>query len=111
MTQTQSKTPAWLAYLAAWITGLIFLAVEKNDQDMRWHAANSLAIFGAIQILLIIIWILPFGWVFTGILNSLIGLGMFVLWIILMYKASKNERLRIPFATDFAESTVINWFK
>lgn len=108
MTQMQSKTPVWLAYLAGWLTGLIFLAVEKNDEDMRWHAAQSLTLFGAVQIVMIILWRIP---IIGTILNAIIGLGAFILWILLMVKANQGERFRVPVAVDFAEKYVINWFK
>jgi uncharacterized membrane protein len=112
MTQIQSKTPAWLAYLGMWLTGLIFLAIEKNDEDMRWHAAQSLAVFAPVMI----IWgilraIFLFAWLFSLVLGYIIWIGIIALWVLLMYKAYKGERFRVPIAADFAEKYVINWFK
>ncbi|MGI5878198.1 MAG: DUF4870 domain-containing protein [Christensenellales bacterium] len=113
MTQTQSKTPAWLAYLGAWITGLIFLAVEKQDQELRWHAAQSLTTFGAISILWPILWLIftAIFWILGTILSTIMGLGITALWIYLMYTAYQGKRFRVPIAADIAEKYVINWFK
>lgn len=114
MTQQKSSTPIWLIYFFQWITGLIFLATEKNDADIRWHAANSFTVFAGLCILSIVCWILSFI-PFIGILFTIIGvivwIANLILWILLMVKGSQGEKVRIPVATDFAESTVINWFK
>ena len=44
MTQSNSGSsfPAWLAYLAGFITGLIGLSVEKDDQSVRFHCAQAI---------------------------------------------------------------------
>ena len=114
MSSSQSTTPKWLAYIAWWITGLIFLGVEKNDEDLRWHAANSLSFFGAVTLASIALGILAFipilGFLF-GIVNWLLRLVAFVMWIVFMVKAGSGERIRIPFLTDFAEQNLINLFK
>lgn len=114
MTQQKSSTPIWLIYLFHWITGLIFLATEKNDQDIRWHAANSFTVFAGLYIVIIICQIFMFipiiRWLFIAI-QAIAGIVGLILWILLMVKGSQGEKIRIPIATDFAESTVLNWFK
>jgi uncharacterized membrane protein len=37
------------------------------------------------------------------IVDILLGLGMFVLWIVLMYKAYQGEKFKLPIIGDFAE--------
>lgn len=114
MTTQNSSTPIWLIYLAGWITGLIFLATEKNDEDVRWHAANSTAIFGAVTILSIVLRILvviPFLGILFAIVSWLLGVGVFILWIVLMVRGSQGDKVRVPVATDFAEQNLLNLFK
>ena len=114
MSAQKSTTPKWVAYIVGWITGLILLATEKQDEDLSWHAANSTAIFGGLTVLEIVMSLLVripvLGWLFI-VINSLVGLAAFVLWILLMVKAGNGERIRIPFLTDFAEKNLLNLFK
>ena len=43
------------------------------------------------------------GWITGLIVDILLGLGMFVLWIVLMYKAYQGEKFKLPIIGDFAE--------
>ncbi|MEA3459083.1 MAG: DUF4870 domain-containing protein [Chloroflexota bacterium] len=89
-----------LCYVLGWITGLIFLLVEKESQFVRFHAMQSLVTFGAITVGSIILGWIPFlGWALDG----LIALLSLVLWVILMMKAYQGERYKLPIAGDFAE--------
>lgn len=105
-TQTQtSRTPtpsgnqntnAALTYLAGWITGLVFLLIEKENDFIRFHAAQSLLTFGVLNLVAFI----PFlGWV----ASLLIGPLALVLWIVLMVKAYQGERFKLPLVGDYAE--------
>jgi len=64
-----------LCYVGAWITGIIFLILEKKNQWVRFHAAQSLVTFGGLAVISLIIGWLPFvGWLF----NVIIGItGLF----------------------------------
>jgi uncharacterized membrane protein len=47
-----------------------------------------------------VFWFIPIiGW----IINIFIGLAMFILWIVLMYKAYHGEKFKLPIVGDFAE--------
>jgi len=39
-------------------------------------------------------------------LNSLLSLAIFVLWLVLMYKAYGNERFKLPVLGDLAERQI-----
>jgi len=91
-----------LCYLFAWITGIIFLVIEKKSQFVRFHAAQSLVVFGALSILGFILNFIPFIW----FLNAIVGLLGFVLWIVLMYKAYQGEMYKLPIAGDIAQGIV-----
>ncbi len=105
----------FLCYLVGWITGLIFLLIDKRPY-VRFHAAQSLVVFGGLHILRIALamvfgmgWMLGggMGWTgftFAGLLFSLIGLVGLVLWIVLMVKAYQGVRFKVPVAGDIAES-------
>jgi uncharacterized membrane protein len=89
-----------LCYVLGWITGLIFFLVEKNNKFVRFHALQSIIVFGVLFLAgLIISWI-PF---IGGVIGMLISVLAFVLWIILMIKAYQGEKFKLPWAGDLAE--------
>ena len=92
-----------LSYLFGWVTGLIFLLVEKDSKFVRFHAIQSIVVFGAITVASIVFRFIPFiGW-FLQIALSILAL---VLWIILMIKAYQGEKYRLPWAGDIADKNV-----
>ena len=90
-----------LCYVGAWITGIIFLILEKKNQFVRFHAMQSIVTFGALTIIQIIFSFIPVaGW----ILNMIIGILMFVLWVVLMYRAYQGQMYKLPLAGNITES-------
>jgi uncharacterized membrane protein len=89
-----------LCYLAGWITGLIFLLIEKESKFVRFHAIQSIAAYVVLFVIYLILWFIPvIGW----IINIFLAIGMFVLWILLMYKAYHGEKFKLPIVGNFAE--------
>ena len=43
-----------LCYVAWWISGLIFLLLETENRFVRFHAVQSIIVFGIINIILVI---------------------------------------------------------
>ena len=87
-----------LAYSFWWVSGLILLLVERRNQNVRRHAAQSVAIFGTLSLIGLILavlagvfgWIPVVGWVVGGFFGLIYGavktIGI-VLWIALMVLA------------------------
>ncbi len=91
---------ALLCYVLGWITGIVFLVLEKENKFVRFHAAQSLAAFLPIFVIMIIVGMIPFiGW----ILSILISIFTLILWLFLMFKAFKGEKYKLPVVGDFAE--------
>jgi uncharacterized membrane protein len=94
-----------LCYALWWVTGLIFYFIDKRP-FVRFHAAQSIVVFGGLMIIRIALGALflsggSFGMGF-GLL-ALVSLIGFVLWILLMIKAYQGEKFRIPIAADLAD--------
>jgi len=89
-----------LCYVLGWVTGLIFILLEKESNFVRFHAIQSLITFGSLTLIAIVLGFIPIlGW----ILDILIYLLAFALWIVLMIKAYQGEKYKLPWAGDFAE--------
>ena len=92
-----------LCYLAGWITGIIFLVLEQKSTFVKFHAWQSIMTFGVLTLAYIVVFWIPFvGW----ILSTLIGILMFVLWLILMIQAGTGKMWKVPGAGDWAERQI-----
>jgi uncharacterized membrane protein len=89
-----------LCYVLGWITGIIFLLIEKENKFVRFHAMQSIVVFLALFVISLICSLIPIlGWI-VSILIFPISL---ILVIFLMYKAYKGEKYKLPYIGDFAE--------
>jgi uncharacterized membrane protein len=100
-----------LCYVLGWITGLIFFLTDKRP-FVRFHAAQSIVVFGSLMIIRIIIGMMfvtsGLAGIGTGlslgiILSGLVSIVGLILWILLMIKAYQGERYRLPIAAEFAD--------
>jgi uncharacterized membrane protein len=108
-----SNVAAFLCYVPVLITGIVMLVLEpyKNDKFVRFHAFQSI-FFGLFCMAFWMIWsFLVVGLLFTGglagfgifgILFWLIRLAFFGIWVLLVYKAYKNEQFKLPIIGDIA---------
>ena len=89
-----------LCYVLCWISGLVFILIEKENKFVRFHALQSIIVFGILTVASILIGWIPFiGWVIGGLISVL----ALVLWIVLMVKAYQGEKYKLPWAGDLAE--------
>jgi uncharacterized membrane protein len=100
-TGLESNIAGLLCYVGGWISGIVFLVLEKKDQFVRFHAMQSIVTFVILSIASIIAGLIPF---IGGYLNSAIGILTLVLWIILMVKAYQGELYKLPAAGNIAEA-------
>ncbi len=92
-----------LCYILGWVTGIIFLILERKNEFVRFHAMQSIATFGALTVALIIFSFIPLvGWILGGI-TWVLG---FILWIMLMIKAFQGQSYKLPWVGNYAEKQV-----
>jgi len=89
------NTAAALCYFGVWLTGIIFLLIEKKDKFIRFHAMQSLIVFGFLTIASFVPII---GWRLSPLL-TLLGL---VFWVVLMVKAYQGEEFELPYVGRLA---------
>jgi len=109
----QDNLAGALCYVLGFITGILFLVLEPYNRKpfIRFHAFQSI-IFSAAWIALSIAISIMFGivgiamgfmWPLLILLRLVIGLGGFVLWLFLMFKAYNGERYQLPIIGPMAE--------
>ena len=92
-----------LCYLLGWITGIIFLIIEKENRFVRFHAIHSIATFLPLLIISLVFVLTPFIGIVISWFCSLLGL---ILWIILMIKAYQGDMYELPIVGKFAKEKV-----
>jgi len=97
------NTAGLLCYVAGWISGVILLVLEQRNKFVRFHAVQSIIAFGTITVAGIILGLIP---VVGVAFSSIIGIIGFIVWIIMMVKASSGEWYKLPWAGDAAEKIV-----
>jgi len=85
-----------LCYVLGWISGLVFFLLEQENKFVRFHAIQSILVFGVLNIAgMVLGWIPVIGWV-LGVLG-------FVLWVILMIRAYQGVKFKLPWSGNLAE--------
>lgn len=103
-----------LCYFLLFISGIIFLIIEKNNKFVRFHALQSIATFLPLYIIASeiekIISMPAVGFSMNFFMLSIVTIALSamwlliaVLWLLLMYKASKGEKYKIPIIGRIAE--------
>jgi uncharacterized membrane protein len=80
-----------------WITGLIFLVIERRNTAVRRHAYQSVVVFGTLSVIGLILTILGglagipilgfFLGIGLGLLGAILALITFVAWVLFMVLA------------------------
>ncbi|MEX2598445.1 MAG: DUF4870 domain-containing protein [Dehalococcoidia bacterium] len=92
-----------LCYLLTWVTGIVFLIIEKENRTVRFHAMQSVATFIPLWVIYIVAGFLP---LIGSILELVVGLATLVLWIVLMVFAFQGKDYHLPIVGDFAEKQI-----
>lgn len=89
-----------LCYLLGFITGIVFLVIEKENRFVRFHAMQSILASVFFFVVNVILHFIPFiGW----LLMPLVGIVALIVWILLMVKAYRGEYYKLPYLGDMAE--------
>jgi uncharacterized membrane protein len=103
-----------LCYSVWWVTGGLFLLLERQHRIIRFHAAQSLILFGAVSALLV-----AFGalsavslmlssalYELMQVFGKLLWLGATVVWLVLVLRAWRGEVWRVPLVAALADRVV-----
>ncbi len=104
----QENVAGLLCYLFGWLSGLIFLLIDKRP-FVRFHAAQSIGlniaivvVYFAVAFTTVMLHFLHMGFLALAI-YPLLGFAIFGFWIFMMYKAYQHERFMLPVIGNIAE--------
>jgi uncharacterized membrane protein len=101
-----------LCYIFGWITGLIFLLIDKRP-FVKFHGGQAIAfnicilpIWFALWIVWLVIAHIPLIGLLGLVIFPIFGLAVFATWIFLMYKAYSHEKFKLPIIGDIVDKMV-----
>jgi uncharacterized membrane protein len=89
-----------LCYALGWVTGIVFLVIERESKFVRFHAVQAIATFLPLMVMAWVFAFIPFIGLVICALVCMLGT---ILWLILMAKAYQGERFKLPVVGDIAE--------
>lgn len=112
-----------LAYVLGVLTGVLFFVLERDNEFVRFHAAQSIVVFGALFVASVGLSLFStltsaglgggagffvFGLLslFVSLVWFAVGVAGFVLWLYLIVRAYQGETPRIPVAAGIADTLV-----
>jgi uncharacterized membrane protein len=109
-TGVDARLSSILCYAGWWVTGLVFLFAERRDTNVRFHAAQSLIVFGVLSVALILcgsasavaFFVAAPTFQMVQAIGNVLWFGAVLLWLFLLLKTWRGETWRVPIAGDLA---------
>lgn len=95
-TGLDENVAGFLCYILGFITGIVFLVVEKKSSFVKFHAKQSTITFLGLFVVSFLIGWLP-------VIGTLILIVSLILWLVLMIKALQGKRYSLPLVGKMAE--------
>jgi len=109
-TGVDARLASMLCYAGWWVTGFIFLFAERKHPDVRFHAAQSLVVFGVLSVVLflcggasaIAFFVVPPTFQIIQAFGNVLWFGAVLLWLLLLLRTWRGDTWRLPIAGDLA---------
>jgi len=113
-TGLDERLAAVLCYSVWWVTGGLFLILERQHRTVRFHAAQSLVLFGAISVMLLALGavsalaLMLSSQVYQLVraMGDLLWAGAAVIWLVLVLRAWRGDVWRVPLVAALADHVV-----
>lgn len=109
-TGVDARLSALLCYLAWWVSGVVFLVIEQEHRAVRFHAAQSVVLFGGLTAVIVLLSVASVAALFVSpvifqaawMFSYLVWFGAVLLWLFVLLKTFRGETWRVPVAGDLA---------
>ena len=95
------NTAAALSYVFGPVSGVVFFLLEK-DPYIKFHSAQSIVVIGGLGILWMV---LPLTIILLP-LTPLIFIGLFILWLMLIYRSWQGDEWEVPVLGKYVRELV-----
>jgi uncharacterized membrane protein len=110
-TGVDPRLSALLCYTAWWLSALVFIVIEQQNRVVRFHAAQSLVLFGGLSVLIGLLTALSVAMlvVSSGAFQAvrlvvyLVWIGSVGVWLLLMLRTFQGQTWRVPFVAELAD--------
>ncbi|HXG87987.1 MAG TPA: hypothetical protein VNJ02_06590 [Vicinamibacterales bacterium] len=110
-TGVDPRLSALLCYTAWWVSGIVFLIIEHQHRAVRFHAAQSLVVFGGLSLVIGLLSGLSIAMLMVSaaafqaarLLVYLVWMATVGLWLLVMLRTYQGETWRVPIASDLAD--------
>lgn len=109
-TGVDARLSSVLCYAGWWVTGLVFLFAERRHAGVRFHAAQSIVVFGALSVALflsggvsaIAFFVAVPTFQLAQTVGYLVWLAAVGLWLYLLLTAWRGDTWQVPIAGGLA---------
>jgi uncharacterized membrane protein len=95
-TGLEENVAGCLCYLLWFVTGIVFLVVERESRFVKFHAKQSTITFLVLFVILLLI-----GWI--PVIGAMVWILSLVLWLLLMIKALQGKQYSLPIVGKVVE--------
>jgi len=99
-TGLDENVAGFFCYLLGFVTGIVFLVVEKRSGFVKFHAMQSTITFLGLFVISMVIGVFP---ILGHLFAFLIWILSLILWLLLMVKALRGKRYALPIVGKWAE--------
>lgn len=116
MTETTStgvdaRLASVLCYAGWWATGLVFLFAERQHRGVRFHAAQSLLVFGVLSVIMlasggasaVAFFVDGSSFQLLQVAGNVVWLAAVALWLVLLLRTWRGDTWRVPLVADLAD--------
>jgi uncharacterized membrane protein len=99
-----ANVAAALSYLVGFVTGILFLLVEKENRFVRFHAMQSTIFFIVVVVVDVVLQVIPL----LGFLLVVFIVipASAIVWLLLMYKAYQGDEFKLPLVGQLAADRI-----
>ena len=95
-TGLEENVAGFFCYILGFVSGIVFLVVEKERSFVKFHARQSTVIFLILLVIFLVFWWIP-------VIGFLLLIAILILWLFLMIKALQGERYLLPIVGQMVE--------